>query len=134
MSGYKIIQFPLFEDARGTLIPFEFDKNFPFKTKRTYLVTGNASYSRGGHAHKIESELFVAAQGSIKALVHDGAEEQVMVLDQKNKGLLVEPYCWHEFYDFSEDAVLLCFSSTHYLPGDENYITDKTIFFQTKNT
>lgn len=132
MSGYKIIQFPLFKDARGELIPFEFDASFPFKVKRTYLVTGNSSHSRGGHAHKIESELFIAAQGSIKALVHDGGAEKEILLEQKNTGLLVEPYCWHEFYDFSDDAVLLCFSSTHYLPGEENYIINKAAFLKTK--
>jgi len=128
MLGYKILNFPLFEDTRGGLIPFELDENFPFDVKRVYLVTAKDNAKRGGHAHKIESEMFVAAQGSIKALVNDGNKDEVIILDQKNTGLLVNAYCWHEFYDFSDDAVLLCFSSTHYLPGEENYIMDKEVF------
>lgn len=128
MKGHKIHTFPLFEDLRGCLIPFEFDQNFPFEVKRVYLVTAKDTQIRGGHAHKIESELFVAAQGSIKAKIHDESGEKVIHLDAKNKALEVAPYCWHEFYDFSEDAVLLCFSSTHYLPGEENYIIDKDVF------
>lgn len=128
MKGHKIHTFPLFEDLRGGLIPFELDENFPFDVKRVYLVTAKNNQTRGGHAHKIESELFVAAQGTIKAKVQDASGEKIINLDAQNKGLEVSPYCWHEFYDFSEDAVLLCFSSTHYLPGEDNYITDKEVF------
>lgn len=132
MLGYKILNFPLFKDFRGSLIPFELNNNFPFAVKRVYLVTANNHAKRGGHAHKIESEMFVAAQGSVKALIHDGTKEEVITLDQQNRGLVVHPYCWHEFYDFSADAVLLCFSSTHYLPGEENYIIDKEVFLKTQ--
>jgi dTDP-4-dehydrorhamnose 3,5-epimerase-like enzyme len=98
--------------------------------KRVYLVTAATGAVRGGHAHKIESELFIAAQGSLKARVNVNGTEEIIHLDTKNKGLEVKPYCWHEFYDFSADAVLLCFSSVHYLPGDENYITDKALFLK----
>lgn len=128
MLSYKILDFPLFNDSRGGLVPFELDSHFPFTVKRIYLVTANNRAKRGGHAHKIESEMFVAAQGSIKALVHNGTKEEIITLDQQNRGLLVHPYCWHEFYDFSDDAVLLCFSSTPYLPGETNYIVDKATF------
>ena len=128
MARYKVLDFPLHSDDRGDLIPFELDESFPFAVKRVYLVTANDQAVRGGHAHKIESEVFVAAQGTIKARIHDGDQETIITLDKKNKGLMVEPYCWHEFYDFSDDAVMLCFSSTHYLPGQGNYITDETAF------
>lgn len=128
MNKYKIIKFPKFTDKRGDLIPFELDQNFPFKVKRVYLVTSKNNSTRGGHAHKIESEVFVAAKGKITALINDGTQDIEIVLDDSNKALLVQKHCWHEFHDFSEDAVMLCFSSTHYLPGEENYITDKEAF------
>jgi len=130
MVGHRFHTFPLLEDTRGSLVPFEFDDEFPFKVKRVYLVTANNNQTRGGHAHKIETELFVAAHGTVKAKVHDKFGEQIISLDKPNKGLEVAPFCWHEFYDFSKDAVLLCFSSTHYLPGEENYITDKDTFLK----
>ncbi len=125
---YQILTFPHFEDSRGTLTPFELDANFPFETKRVYLVTGNEKAVRGGHAHKIESEVFVAAKGTITAKVHNGNNEEEIQLDHPSKALLVHKGCWHEFYEFSKDAVMLCFSSTHYLPGEANYITDKDLF------
>lgn len=122
------LEFPHFADQRGTLTPFELDEKFPFTVKRVYVVTAESDQIRGGHAHKVESEVFVAANGTIKALVNDGGDDQTIELDARNKALVVHPGCWHEFYDFSDDAVMLCFSSTHYLPGEENYITDKAEF------
>ncbi len=133
MNLYQIIDFPQFEDDRGGLIPFELDENFPFEVKRVYLVTANDGAVRGGHAHLIEAEVFVAAQGSITAVVNDGNGDKEILLDRKNKALLVEKNCWHEFKDFSPEAVMLCFSSTHYLPGTSNYIIDKQTFLDSKN-
>ncbi len=127
---FEVIDFPYFSDARGELIPFEFDANFPFPVKRIYLVTAKDGQVRGGHAHLVEDEIFVAASGTITALVHDGENEAEIVLDQKNKALLVRKDCWHEFHNFSSDAVMLCISSTHYLPGEGNYILDKEKFLK----
>lgn len=129
-SKFYTTEFPYFSDERGGLIPFEFDEKFPFKAARAYLVTAHKNQVRGGHAHKVESEMFVAAHGTITALVNDGSGDEIITLNAQNKALVVKPFCWHEFYDFSDDAVLLCFSSTHYLPGEENYIMDKEAFLQ----
>jgi dTDP-4-dehydrorhamnose 3,5-epimerase-like enzyme len=130
MKKFEIINFPKFEDDRGETIPFEFDKKFPFEVKRTYLVTSKNNQIRGGHAHLIEDEVFVAAQGSIKAIINDGSGDQEIILNQKNKALVIRNYCWHEFLEFSDNAVLLCFSSTHYLSGEKNYIMDKEKFLE----
>ena len=127
-SKYQIIDFPHFSDERGTLTPFELDESFPFEVKRVYAVTAADGAVRGGHAHKVESEIFVATSGSITAVVNDGCGDQTIELDAPNKALLVRPGCWHEFTNFSPNAVMLCFSSTHYFPGQENYITDKEAF------
>ncbi len=130
MKKYELIEFPYFSDIRGDLIPFEFNDKFPFLVKRTYLVTANTNQTRGGHSHIIEDEIFVAVTGSITTLVNDGTEDKIIKLDQKNKALLVKKQCWHEFYNFSPDAVMMCFSSTHYLPGNQNYIMDKKEFLK----
>jgi len=131
---FKVIDFPHFTDERGGLVPFELDHTFPFAVKRVYLVTANNGQTRGGHAHKMESEVFVAAQGSITALVNDGSGDQTIALNTPNKALLVNTNCWHEFYNFSGDAVLLCFSSTHYTPGEKNYVMDKDQFLSETKT
>ncbi len=125
---FTVLDFPHFVDQRGTLTPFELDETFPFPVKRVYLVTANGDAIRGGHAHKVESEVFVAANGSVTATINDGSGDQTIILDKPNQALLVHTGCWHEFLNFSDGAVMLCFSSTHYLPGEKNYITDKAEF------
>ena len=126
---YKILEFPHFIESRGTLTPFEFDYDFPFPVKRVYTVTGTEGATRGAHAHLKESEVFVVVSGSVTAIIDDGKGSEQIILDEPNKGLYVATMCWHEFVNFSEDAVLLCFSSTHYLPGETNYITDRDEFY-----
>lgn len=127
MQKYEIIEYPSFSDERGETIPFELDEDFPFEVKRVYLVTAKEKKSRGGHAHKFEQELFVCVSGSVRALVNDGTEDKEILLDKKKEGLLIRPGCWHEFHDFSEGAVLLAFSSTHYT-GRGGYIENKSQF------
>lgn len=127
---YQILEFPHFTDVKGTLTPFELGTDFPFPVKRVYTVTGSPGVTRGAHAHQVESEVFVVVSGSVTALVDDGQRSEKIQLDSPKKGILVPQMCWHEFFDFSPDAVLLCFSSTPYLPGADNYITDKATFYE----
>lgn len=126
-SSFQILEFPQFSDERGTLTPFEFG-NLPFAPRRAYLVTATEGSVRGGHAHHIEEEIFLAAKGSVTLLVNDGSGDQRISLSSPQKGVLVRTGCWHELSDFSPDAVVLALSSTEYLPGEENYQTDKQEF------
>jgi dTDP-4-dehydrorhamnose 3,5-epimerase-like enzyme len=127
VKKFEIIEFPYFSDERGETIPFELDDSFPFLVKRVYVITASHNTMRGGHAHQTEQELFVCVSGSIQAQINDGTGDQTIVLDHKNKGLFVGPKCWHEFWDFSPDGVLLAFSSTHY-QGRTEYIENKEVF------
>lgn len=129
MKRYREFELRHFSDERGETVPLEFCDEFPFEVKRIYWITGNSEAVRGGHAHKKEEEVFVAVSGSVLAKIHNGEEEKEILLDAKNKALYVAEYCWHEFTDFSPDAVLLCLSSTHYSGRDE-YIEDKEEFLQ----
>ncbi len=128
--SHEIINFPYFVEPKGTLTPFELDTEFPFEVKRVYTVTGAKNAVRGAHAHIIESEVFVCVAGSVTAVIDDGETCKKIDLDHPTKGLHVKTMCWHEFRDFSPDAVLLCFSSTHYLPGEQNYISDREEFYK----
>jgi dTDP-4-dehydrorhamnose 3,5-epimerase-like enzyme len=124
VKKFEIIEFPYFSDERGETIPFELGDHFPFPVKRAYVVTAQENKMRGGHAHENEEEVFVAISGSATALVNDGSGDKEIILDAKNKGLLVRSQCWHEFTNFSKDAILLAFSSTHY-NGREGYVEEK---------
>jgi len=128
-SGWELLEFPLFSDERGETIPFELGNQFPFPVKRVYIVTGNDSAVRGGHAHKEEEEVFVVVSGSVTAVVNNGDKDQEIILHQKNQGLLIHSNCWHEFKNFSTNAVLLAFSSTHF-EGRTGYIENKEEFMK----
>ncbi len=127
MKKYEIIQFPKYSDARGSLVPFEFSA-LPFKPERAYLVTAAEGAIRGGHSHAIEQEIFLVTNGSATLVLNEGENDIEISLDAKTKGVLVKTDCWHELKDFSAGAVVLALSSTPYLPGESNYLTDKAEF------
>jgi len=124
MSNFKLLEFPAHTDARGTLTPIEFDDSLPFTPQRVYYAY-NTKAARGGHCHLQEKEIFICLGGSCRALIDsDGQGKQEILLDSPTKALYVSTHVWHEFDDFSDGATLLCLSSTHYLPGEQNYETD----------
>jgi dTDP-4-dehydrorhamnose 3,5-epimerase-like enzyme len=128
MTKYKLIDFPYFQQEVGETSVFEFDKNFPIKVKRVYFITGKGK--RGGHSHLEEKEVFVAVSGTVKTRVHNGRNEEEITLDAKNKALFIPNNVWHEFYEFSDDAVLACFSSTHFDSAKKDYVCDETKFLK----
>lgn len=130
-NKWSLLNFPRFNDNRGSLIPIELDKKIPFTVKRIYFVQANDKNTiRGAHAHIIEEEVFMAVNGKILARIHDGTTETEIWLDDPTTALYVKTDCWHEFTQFSDDAILLALSSTHYLPGEVNYVTDKNAFLK----
>ena len=78
--------------------------------------------TRGGHAHIIEKEVFLCAQGKCTSIIDSGKGKEEIALDSPEKAIFIDTMVWHEFTDFSEDCVLLALSSTPYLPGKTNYI------------
>ena len=124
----SIISFPAFTQPKGTLVPVELADLIPFDVKRVYLITGNKDHKRGQHAHVHEQEVFWCVAGSVT--LETESENGVVKFEMNNKaeGIFIPTMCWHEFYNFSDDCVVLAFSSTNYMPGDENYLTDRTAF------
>jgi len=134
MSGViREIELPLYDQqGRGKLVPIELDSNIPFEVKRTYYLWNVPAGSvRGAHAHTIEKEFFICIRGRCHIKIStDGGSLHKIVLNTPNRGIFVDNLVWHEFSDFSPDAILLCFSSTGYLP--DNYINDFEEFKKVK--
>ncbi len=127
---YRWLEFPHFDQPIGETVPMEFDDQFPFVVKRAYTITGYPGVRRGGHAHQIEEEVFVCVAGTVTAVLDQGAGEERVRLDSRARGLWVGQLCWHEFHDFTPETVVLCLSSTHYLPGETNYLTTKEALYE----
>jgi dTDP-4-dehydrorhamnose 3,5-epimerase-like enzyme len=124
MKNFFEFSLPKHSDERGSLVPVEFSDDFPLSSvKRVYFLHKTPeNITRGAHCHFIEEEVFVCIAGSCRALIDaDGKGKKEITLDAPQKAIYVGTKVWHEFSNFSSDAILLCFSSTEYLPGESNY-------------
>lgn len=118
---HHLWQLPVFVDDRGGLCVGEF-KSLPFKPKRIYFLF-NSKLTRGGHAHKKEKEVFVCVKGSFTARIHDGKRWKSIKMNKPGQSLFNANMVWHEFKNFSKDAIMLAISSTSY-KGTKEYILD----------
>jgi dTDP-4-dehydrorhamnose 3,5-epimerase-like enzyme len=119
----KKIQFPTYQNETGTLSFFEAERHIPFDIRRVYYiydVQGNSR--RGFHAHRALEQVLLCIHGSCKILLDNGKEQETVLLDKPNEGLIVENPIWREMYDFSPGAVLLVMASQYYDEAD--YIRD----------
>ena len=122
ISGVKIINLPLAVDLRGNLSVAE-SKDIPFIPKRFFWIFDVPGKEiRGEHAHKVQEELLVCVKGSVTILVDNGSARSEIVLDRPNIGFYIPPMVWAVEYKYSQDAVLLVFTSDVYDPND--YIRD----------
>ena len=122
MNKVELFNLPLHRDERGNLVSLEFSM-LPFTPQRIYYLY-DVTALRGGHAHRDEHELFVCIKGSFEAKIHDGNEWKTYLLDAPGQALYNSPMIWHQFENFSSDAVMLAVSSTPYDPDRKGYIMD----------
>jgi len=115
----KFWTLPIFTDSRGSLSSVEF-LDLPFKPKRIYFIY-DVEGMRGGHAHKKEKEVFICLKGSFTGKIHDGKRFTSFKFNKPGQALYTANLVWHEFNDFSCDAVMLAISSTPY-KGQKEYI------------
>jgi acetyltransferase-like isoleucine patch superfamily enzyme/dTDP-4-dehydrorhamnose 3,5-epimerase-like enzyme len=119
ISGAKIINMNVHKDMRGNLMVSEFQKDLPFIPKRIFFVYDVPnSKIRGEHAHKTCEQLLVCIKGKVTALIDNGKERNQIELDSLEKGLYIPPMIWGTQYNYSEDAILLCFASKNYDNSD----------------
>jgi dTDP-4-dehydrorhamnose 3,5-epimerase-like enzyme len=116
------IELPLYEQDRGKLVPIDLDSAIPFEVKRTYYFWSIPPGAvRAAHAHTIEKEFFICLRGRCTLKVStDGSPLQPISLNAPQRGMFIDNLVWHEFSDFSPDAIMLAFSSTEHFP--DNYI------------
>lgn len=128
----KIISIPKIEDRRGNLSVVENDC-IPYDIKRVYYLYDVPSGAyRGGHAHKEQQEFLIALSGSFEVVLKDGKNEQRVMLNKPDQGLLIPTGIWRELENFSSGAVCLVLASDVF---DENdYIRNYKTFKSTKRT
>ncbi|MBY0518493.1 MAG: FdtA/QdtA family cupin domain-containing protein [Bacteriovoracaceae bacterium] len=116
----NLIQLQSFSDYRGSLVAI--DKILPFEMKRVYFIHG-ATTKRGGHRHIKTFQALLCPSGSCEIFVDSGTKEEVYLLDDPSKCLILDPSDWHTMDKFSKDCVLLVIASEHF--DKDDYIAEK---------
>ena len=115
----KLIDFAPHGDSRGQLIAIEAVKDVPFEVKRVYYMYNTVDgVRRGYHAHKSLQQVLICIHGSCKILLDDGADKEIVPLNDPSVGLYIGNNIWREMFDFSDDAVLMVLASEYYNESD----------------
>lgn len=123
VKGVTLHTLPVVTDIRGSLSVGEFSRTIPFDVKRYFIVYDvPTKETRGEHAHHYCHQFLVAIKGSVHVVADDGTNRQEFILNAPNKGIFLPAKTWGIQYRYSEDAVLLVFTSEYY--AAEDYIRD----------
>lgn len=119
----EIIDIPEHRDYRGGLSIIE-NEILPFEMKRVfYLYDVPEGSFRGRHAHIEHYTFLVAINGSFDVILIDvEGNQEIIKLDEPNKGLLIPNMVWHELKNFTFGAVCLVIASEAH--KEEDYIRD----------
>ena len=83
-KNYGIIKLPAFKDLRrGDLFVAETKKSIPFPIKRIYFINNlrPTTISRGGHAHRKLTQVFLCVNGSFVLALDDGIQKQKILMN-----------------------------------------------------
>ena len=112
MIKYKFKQF---KKKSGTLVPFSFQKQIPFKTKRIFIIYGNKNYVRGNHAHYKCKQFLVPIYGSMMIEYENIKIKKKININYKRKeGFLLKPKTWCKIKFNSNHSILMVFCDREY--------------------
>jgi hypothetical protein len=80
---------------------------FFFVSKMFYINELNSELSRGNHSNSNASEILICLNGSFEIKLHDGKEENILLLN-KNDAIFINNNIWIEFFNF-KDCIILAF-------------------------
>lgn len=119
VRGVTLHTLPVVTDIRGSLSVGEFSRTIPFEVKRYFIVYDvPTKETRGEHAHHDCHQFLIAIKGSVHVVADDGINRQEFVLNAPNKGIFLPAKTWGIQYRYSDDAVLLVFTSEYYAAED----------------
>lgn len=127
--NYKILNFSVLGDIRGSLVSLESNKNVPFEIKRVYYIYNtNPEQERGKHSHKELEQIIVCLNGSCSFVLDDGKKREILVLNRPDIGLYIGKNMWREMKNFSKGCILMILASQHFIENE--YIRDYKEFLK----
>lgn len=124
---YELFNLDRFEDPSGKLYVAELSEHGGGSFNRIYFVTDvPPGHSRGGHAHKQQSEYLIAVQGSVEVHVEGHGSSNVVALDRPGRALYLPRGYWRDLVRFSDGAVLAVLACDSF--DESDYIRDRGEF------
>ncbi|AFL82800.1 WxcM-like protein [Belliella baltica DSM 15883] len=122
----EIISLKGVEDNSGDLYFLEESMELPFAIARSFwIIDVPEGGKRGVHAHKEETQVLIAVQGTLEVSLEKGEEVMSFSLSSPKQALILPAMYWSEV-TFSKKAILLGFSNRKFSESD--YIRDKNEF------
>ncbi|EAH7777100.1 WxcM-like domain-containing protein [Campylobacter coli] len=130
--NYKILNFNVKSDSRGSLIALENLKEIPFEIKRIYYIYDTKpEFPRGAHAHRELEQVLIMMEGSCELVLNDGKNIKNIILNRPDMGIFIGKNMWREMKNFSYGAKLLVLASDFY--NEKEYIRDYEEFLRNIN-
>ena len=111
------------EDERGILKFLELGENTGLRITRIFWIESpREAITRGNHAHRTCTQIFICLKGQISVSLNSGDEKEVVVLTSDSPALVVEPLVWSTQEFTNPESLLLVGADEPY--DSEEYISD----------
>jgi hypothetical protein len=111
------------EDKDTGMLSFLDFSSLPWIPQRIYwLQEFQNGASRGHHAHKKLSQVFVLVRGTLSLDIYAGLKKVTVKMNKNSSQVLLQPGLWRVIRDASPDAVLLVLADAPY--DEDDYIRD----------
>ena len=127
MKKIRKFRIKSFSKSTGKLIPISFNKQFPIKVKRIFFLYGKKNKTRGEHAHKKCSQLFIPIHGKVILNIKTPKIKKKIILSHLLKtAALVPPkyWCGVKFIDKNPILMVICdkyYDFNDYLESFDEY-------------
>ena len=109
----------IFSNKTGKLIPIYFNKHFPIKVKRIFLLYGKKNKIRGDHAHKKCSQVFIPIYGKLILNIKTPNVNKKIILNHLiNTAVMVPPKHWCSVKFVNKNSILMVVCDQHYNADD----------------
>ena len=131
MLNIKKIKLGNYVSTKGQLSIIEESKNVLFRFKRVFFVKGKKNITRGMHAHKKCSQIFICLNERVKIKCDDGVKKKTFILKDSKFALLIPPMIWSDQTYLSNKSILAVICDQKYDKND--YIHDYSNFIDIIN-
>ena len=134
MINLKIVKIKSYKKKSGTLIPINFNKEFPIKVKRVFFIYGKKNMSRGDHAHKKCFQVFIPIKGTISLKLEQHNKKEIILSSGKAKAIVVPNLVWCKLKFLKKDSIVAVVCNRKYEFDDyiENYKEFKKLISKKK--